>query len=399
MLADAEKRTMRNKLKIILLALGLVILTGCNNGKTTESVFSETAQSYCEANTLKNRYVVQWEDGTITVEKTDAHVSDDYFRETFVKNNLALIKHVDRDFQIKLRTTTSSDVQATATNLSWGPERMEADKVWSQGYTGQGVKVGVVDGMVDASHVQLSGNVISAEQFNNEVNNPNLNVHGTHVAGIIAADPNLGPVGGVAPSAKILSGQFISNAGGGSLGEAILAMNSVANKGAKIINMSWGGAGCVTSLKDAVQSLSNRGILIVTAAGNDGTNSDYSPDYPAAFRLANQINVAATTIDDRFISFSNRGIHTVNVAAPGVSIYSTIPGNRIDDMDGTSMAAPMVSGAAALLWSAVPAATAQQIKQAIYSSVDMYPEYQVSTRGRVNVKKALDALRAMLISP
>ena len=391
---------MRNNLQIFLLALGLVILTGCNNGKTKESVFSENAQSFCEANTLKNRYVVQWEDGSITVEKSKAGQSDDEFRETFVKDNLALIKHVDRDFQIRVRPMAkSSDVQTSATNLSWGPERMQADLVWAQGYKGQGVRVGVVDGMVDPSHVQLSNNIVSAEQFNNEINDPNLNVHGTHVAGIIAADPNFGPVGGVAPSAKILSGQFISNSGGGSLGEAILAMNSVANKGAKIINMSWGGAGCVTSLKDAVESLSNRGILIVTAAGNEGVNSDYSPDYPAAFRLANQINVAATTIDDRFISFSNRGIHTVNVGAPGVSIYSTIPGNRIDDMDGTSMAAPMVSGAAALLWSAVPAATAQQIKQAIYSSVDIYPEYQVSTRGRVNVKKALDALRAMLSSP
>ena len=391
-------RSLRNKLQICLLALGLVILTGCNNGKTKESVFSENAQATCATNTLKNRYVVQWEDGTITVETTDKHISDDHFRETFVKDNLALIKHVDRDFEIKLKATSSSDVHTTASNLSWGPERMEADQVWAQGYRGQGVKVGVVDGMVDQTHVQLAGNVISAEQFNNEVNDPNLNVHGTHVAGIIAADPNLGPVGGVAPSAKIISGQFISNAGGGSLGEAILAMNSVASKGAKVINMSWGGAGCVSSLKDAVQSLSDRGILIVTAAGNDGVNSDFSPDYPAAFRLANQINVGASTIDDRFISFSNRGIHTVNVTAPGVSIFSTIPGNRIDDMDGTSMAAPMVSGAAALLWSAVPAATAQQIKQAIFSSVDVYPEFQVSTRGRVNVKKALDALRAMLSS-
>lgn len=385
----------------MMLVLGLVALTGCNNGKTKESVFSESAQAYCESNTLSNRYVVQWEDGTITVEKTELGTTDDEFRETFVKDNLSLIKHVDRDYQIRIRplAASASDVQAQATGLSYGPERIGADQVWAQGYKGQNVKVGVVDGMVDSSHVQLSGNVISNEQFNNEINDPYLNIHGTHVAGIIAADPTKGPVTGVAPSAKIIVGQFISNAGGGSLGEAILAMNSVADKGAKVINMSWGGAGCVSSLKDAVTTLSNRGILIVTAAGNDGVNSDYSPDYPAAFRLENQINVAATTSDDRFISFSNRGYHTVNIGAPGVGIFSTIPLNRIDDMDGTSMAAPMVTGAAALLWSAVPSATAQQIKQALYSSVDVFSEYQVSTRGRINVKKALDALRAMLSSP
>jgi subtilisin family serine protease len=391
---------MRNKIQLALLVLGLVILTGCNNGKSKESVFSETAQASCVSNSLSNRYVVQWEDGSITVETTDHGTTDNDFRESFVKDNLALIKHVDRDYKIQLRpmAKSSDDVQANAATLSWGPTKIGAEQVWAQGYKGQGVKVGVIDGMVDSTHVQLANNVISNEQFNQETNNPNLNTHGTHVAGIIAADPNLGSVGGVAPSAKILAGQFIGNGGGGSLGDAILAMNSVANKGAKIINMSWGGAGCVASLKDAVTALSDRGILVVTAAGNEGVNSDYTPDYPAAFRLANQINVAATTSDDRFISFSNRGYRTVNIGAPGVGIYSTIPGNRIDDMDGTSMAAPMVSGAAALLWSAVPAATAQQIKQALFSSVDVYSEYQVSTRGRVNVKKALDALRAMLSS-
>lgn len=393
---------MKNNLQIVMLVLGLAALTGCNNGKSKESVFSETAQTYCQQNTLSNRYVVQWEDGSITVEKTAMGTSDEDFRETFVKDKLALIKHVDRDYQVHIRpmaAASSNDVQTESTGLSWGPQKIGAEQVWAQGYKGQGVKVGVVDGMVDSTHVQLSGNVISNQQFNTEVNDPYQNIHGTHVAGIIAADPTKGPVYGVAPSAKIVAGQFISNSGGGSLGDAIVAMNSVADKGAKIINFSWGGASCVTSLKDAVTALSDRGILIVTAAGNDGVNSDYSPDYPAAFRLANQINVAATTSDDRFISFSNRGYNTVNIGAPGVAIFSTIPMNGAENMDGTSMAAPMISGAAALLWSAVPAATAQQIKQAMFSSVDFFSEYQVSTRGRVNVKKALDALRAMLSSP
>lgn len=387
-----------------LLALGLAVLTSCNTGKTPENTFPENAQAYCQSSALSNRYVVQWEDGSYTIEKTSDGMTDEEFRQSFVKDNLALIKHVDRDHHVQIQplkqqATGSSDEVHQFAGLSWGPDKIEADLLWQQGYKGQGVKVGVVDGMVDYTHSQLANNVISAEQFNGEMNDPSVNIHGTHVAGIIAADPTQGPIEGVAPSAKIVSGQFIGNNGGGSLGDAILAMNSVANKGVKVINFSWGGAGCVSNLRDAVQALSDRGILVVTAAGNAGKNSDYEPDYPAAFRLANQINVAATTIDDRFISFSNRGYRTVNVGAPGVSIYSTIPGNRIDDMDGTSMAAPMVAGAAALLWSAIPSATAQQIKQALYAGVDEYPEYQVSTRGRINVKKALDALREMLSSP
>lgn len=392
---------MQSLVKTISLALGLALLAACEGGKTPKSTFPENAQAYCQSNTLANRYVVQWEDGSITVETTPKGTTDDEFRDTFVQDNLEKIKHVDRDYKIRIKpmSVDSEDVQTSSLGLSWGPEKIQADQVWQEGFRGQGVYVGVIDGMVDYTHMQLANAVISAEQFNNETNNPSRNIHGTHVAGIIAADPNAGPLAGVAPMAKIISGQFIGNDGGGSLGDAIIAMNSVASKGAKVINMSWGGAACVSSLRDAVQALSNRGILIVTAAGNEGVNSDYDPDYPAAFRLENQINVAASTIDDGFISFSNRGFHTVNIAAPGVDIYSTIPGNSIQQMSGTSMAAPMISGAAALLWSAVPSATAQQIKQALFSSVDVYPEYQVSTRGRVNVKKALDALRSMLSSP
>lgn len=382
--------------RFIFLALSLVIITGCGNKKTTETVFDSSTQAFCEANTIANRYVVHWEDGSFSVEETAEGTTDDEFRKTFVEENLQAIKKVDRDYRIQIK---NSELQiANSTGLSWGPEKIQAPQVWAQGFTGQNIKVGVVDGMVDATHSQLVHAVISAEQFNSEINNPAVNTHGTHVTGIIAANPNAGPVAGVAPQAQILSGQFIGNTGGGSLGDAILAMNSVANKGARIINMSWGGAGCVTSLRDAVENLSRRGILIVTAAGNEGVNSDFNPDYPAAFRLENQINVAASTIDDRFISFSNRGYRTVNIVAPGVSIYSTIPGNRIEMMDGTSMAAPMVSGAAALLWSAIPEATVQQIKQALYLSVDTNSDYQVSTRGRLNVKKALDTLRSMFVS-
>lgn len=388
--------------KTTLLVICLVAVSSCDNSKTSERVFpNEAASSACESSTLSNRYVVQWEDGSYTVEKTAPGTTDEDFRNSFVDKNLANLKHVDRDYEIKIHIEQAStnDVHEFAGAMTWGPEKIEANSAWAQGYYGQGIKVGVVDGFVDETHVQLSGNVLSSEQFNSETNDPNINIHGTHVAGIIAADPNKGFVTGVAPKAKILAAQFIGNEGGGSLGDAILAMTSVANKGAKIINMSWGGAPCVSNLRSALETLSNRGILIVTAAGNDGKNSDINPDYPAAFNLLNQINVAASTVDDFFAYFSNRGYRTVHVAAPGANIYSTIPGNNTKSMDGTSMAAPMVSGAAALIWSAFPNASSQQIKQALYSSVDTNYDYQVNTRGRINVRKALDTLKNMLSSP
>lgn len=386
---------------VFFLVLISFVLLGCDNGKTTETVFPNTALAACASQAVQQRYIVQWEDGRYTIETTPEGVSDEQFKDSFVKKNLALLKYVEKDYRVRVIKNSSDRVEQAAVNLNWGPAKIEADYLWNLGFTGRNIKVGVVDGFVDASHVQLAGNIFSAEQFNSETNNPALNKHGTHVAGIIAADPRYGSVGGVAPSAQIISGQFIGNDGGGSLGDAIIAMNSVANKGARVINMSWGGAPCVQNLQSAVKALSDRGILIVTASGNEGVNSDYSPTYPAAFSFLNQINVAASTTDDFLISFSNRGYRTVNVAAPGVGIYSTVPGNRIESMDGTSMAAPLVAGTAALLWSAFPNASSQQIKSAIYSSIDIPSgrDFQVSTRGRINARKAYDQLRLMLTSP
>ena len=389
---------MSNVLRIFVLVFFSFFVFSCDNSKTTETVFPAQATSAaCTSSAIANRYVIQWEDGTYTVHKTEENVDDETFRNTFVKDNLALIKHIDRDSKVSIKQSPTSEVSQLENVATWGPVKIEAPNVWSQGIYGQGILVGIVDGMVDASHIQLQSNVVSAQQFNDEANNPNLNIHGTHVAGIIAADPNKGSVTGVAPSAKIVAGQFIGNDGGGSLGDAIVAMNYVASQGVKVINMSWGGAPCVQNLKSALQDLSNRGILIVTASGNEGVNSDYSPTYPAAFMLNNQINVAASTTDDYMIYFSNFGLKTVNIMAPGVNIFSTIPGNKIEALDGTSMAAPMVTGTAALIWSAFPNATSQQIKAAILGSVDTTrPGINVSTRGRINARKALDKLRSML---
>lgn len=386
----------KNKIHVLASAvLGLVFLSGCNNGKTASSVTSQNNSDACMAAALAHRYVVQWEDGTYTVEYGK---SDEDFKKNFTEKKLALIKHVDRDHRIQLKIQNTNQATAMAGGgLNWGPDKVEAPAVWSQGFHGENILVGVVDGMIDSTHPQLAPNILSVQQFNSEINNPSLNKHGSHVSGIIAADPSAGPVTGIAPKAKIIGGQFIANDGGGSLGDAIIALNSVADRGAKIINMSWGGAPCVQNLKSAVEQLSNRGIILVTAAGNEGTNSDYSPSYPANFGVLNQLNVAATTVDDLMIYFSNRGYRSVNIGAPGVGIFSTVPGNKTEAMDGTSMAAPLISGVAALLMSARPNATAQQIKMAILNSVDVGANsLQVSSRGRVNARKALAALQTVL---
>ena len=417
----------------VFLFLGFVALS-CAQNKTAESVFSTQSANVCGKQASQSRFIVQWEDGRFTVETES---SAEKFRSGFVTKNLRGIKHVDYDYRVQLtpqeNLAQSGEASAQALDMNWGPTMIQADQLWAQNIKGDGVIVAVVDGMVDVNHRQLQGNIainngeiasngIDDDQngfvddykgikVNSEVNDPARNQHGTHVAGIIAADPAFGPVQGVAPRAKILPAQFIGNepsngqGASGSIGDAIIAMNYAASRGAKIINMSWGVGPCVQlpTLQAALQQLSNQGILLVTAAGNGdsrsvGYNVDIYPTYPSAYNLLNQINVAASTISDSMIGFSNYGAISVHIAAPGVNIYSTIPNNGVASLSGTSMASPMTAGAAALLWGAIPNASANQIKQAILKSVDIpsAKPFDVLSRGRLNVNNALVELKKVM---
>ncbi|WII73069.1 S8 family peptidase [Bdellovibrio sp. 22V] len=365
---------------------------------------------------IQNKFIVQWEDGKFTVETAE---NAEAFTKNFVEPNLEKIRFVefDRDLQLEKPQT----VQATAFGDSWGQDKIGARSLWSKGIYGQNIKVAVVDAYVDYTHPQLAPRIAvnTAEVPNNgrdddgngviddyygasfvsiPSSNPNVSAHGSHVAGIIAADNRYGSIEGVAPRSLIIPAQFIANDGGGSLGDAVLALQYSASRGAKIINASWGGAPCVASLRNAFIELQNKGILVIVAAGNDGRDVDVYPEFPASFNLSSQITVAASSVSDFMTSWSNSGFQTVHVAAPGERILSTVPGNTTAYMDGTSMAAPFVSGAAALLWSAKPSATALQIKSALLQSVDVSTghEFKVNTRGRINVEKALEALQQLV---
>jgi subtilisin family serine protease len=236
--------------------------------------------------------------------------------------------------------------------------------------------------------------------FLGNTNNPSAlvsssNGHGTHVSGIIAADHTQGPVEGLAPGAQIIPANFMDSTGSGSLGTAIVALQYVAQRGAKVINASWGGSACSQSLKNVMSSLSSQGVLLVVAAGNNGEDIDSSPDYPANFNFANQLNVASTTENDIMDTWSNYSYNLVHLGAPGDTIYSTFPGATQAYMSGTSMATPMVTGTAALLWSFRPTATAAQIRQAILSGVDLRG-LATTTKGRLNVSNSMTALKALV---
>ncbi len=231
------------------------------------------------------------------------------------------------------------------------------------------------------------------------------NRHGTHVAGIIGASSNnqVG-VAGVNWRVKIIGAKFMNASGNGSVADAIRALDyctslkrlfldSGGRRGANILatNNSWGGNNFSQALFDAIKRSSDAGILFIAAAGNSATNNDTTPFYPAGYNLPNIIAVAATDARDRRAIFSNYGANSVEMGAPGADILSTIPGSRYASYNGTSMAAPFVSGAVALLWSYDRSLSASQIRLRLMNTGDPVAalEGRTITGRRLNLLNAL----------
>jgi subtilisin family serine protease len=417
------------KLYLISILL-LFILSSCQKEKTTESVFAQSADP-CLGAANEKRYIVQWEDGRFSIENGE---SKEQFKNTFVKANLAGIKKVQTDYQLKVFSEDKlnsyskkiTQFQAQLETPTWHIYDIGADKVWEQNVKGSGVLVGVVDAWIDRSHPQLKTrlHINDGEIANNGIDDDGNGyiddydgydfspdrektdrtaVHGSHVAGIVLADPNEGLAQGVAPEAKLIAAPFMVDSGSGSLGDAILALQYTADQGAKIINNSWGSCGKVEVLENAFKEISDRGVLIVTAAGNEGVDVDNVPVFPSSYNLPNQLNIAASGVDGYMTYWSNRGFRKVQFAAPGDNIFSIIPFAATEEgsgyLSGTSMSAPVVSGAAALLWSAFPEATANQIRSALVSSVEVVPgkENRTETKGKLNVYNAYEKLKQNLL--
>ena len=285
----------------------------------------------------------------------------------------------------------------------------EAWKVPTSG-TAEEVIVAVIDSGVDYNHLDLLENIwknpdtsapdVRGYDFhNNDADPMDDNGHGTHVAGTIAAANNGQGVVGVNWTAKIMPLKFLDSSGSGSTSNAIRAVDYAVAKGAKLSNNSWGGGGYSQALYDAINRANAAGSLFVAAAGNGGSdgvgdNNDTTPHYPSSYNLDNIIAVASTTRTDSKSGFSNYGLKSVDLAAPGASIYSTLPGGTYGSKSGTSMATPQVSGALSLLLSkesTLPdtAAEAAAAKAAILSSVDKTSALagKVVSEGRLNVSR------------
>jgi subtilisin family serine protease len=204
-------------------------------------------------------------------------------------------------------------------------------------------------------------------------------------------------VTGVAWDVNIMALKFLDENGEGNTADAANAIDYAVQHGARVVNASWGGPSFSQALYGAIRRAGERGTLVVAAAGNEGVNADNRPDYPAAFDLPNIVSVAATDRTDRLLDFSNYGAKSVDLAAPGDDVTSTVPSladpTGYAAFSGTSMAAPFVSGAAALYLSRFPGASVDQIKSALLSTVDKLPTLSGKsvTGGRLNLARALGA--------
>ncbi len=238
-------------------------------------------------------------------------------------------------------------------------------------------------------------------------NNPSDSLgHGTHVAGTIGAIGNnsIG-VTGVNWRTSLMSLKFLDQNNQGDTASAIAAINYATMMrtqyatNVRVLNSSWGQSGSPNSvLRNSIQAAGDSGILLVAASGNgnvlgQGVDNDRTPFYPASYDVESIVAVAASDNRDNLASFSNFGTRGVDIAAPGVGVRSTLPGGRYGEANGTSMATPLVSGTAALIWSELPQATVAEVRRAILDSVDQKPEFAnlVAAGGRLNASGAIES--------
>ncbi len=294
---------------------------------------------------------------------------------------------------------------------------MNAFEAWDVS-TGGGTIIAVIDTGLDVTHPdivpnlwtnpgEIAGNGVDDDNngyiddvhgydfVHNDGDPDDREGHGTHVAGTAAAsgDDGFGVVG-AAFDAKIMGLKFMDRGAGGYSSMAAAAIHYAVNHGADVINASWGGYGQSSAIRNAIAYAESRGVMFVAASGNQGNNNDGSGMYPASYTLNNIISVAASDRRDQLANFSNYGASSVDLAAPGVSIVSTVPGGDWSYMDGTSMASPMVAGVVALMVSADPNASLSDIRDALLSSTEPLAGGSdgVTTGGRVDAFGALTSL-------
>ena len=292
---------------------------------------------------------------------------------------------------------------------------ISATRAWDVTTGSSSVLVGVIDTGIDYTHPDLAGNVFTNpgeipdnhidddgngfvddvhgyDFVNNDGDPMDDHFHGTHVSGTIGAIGNNGVgVVGVNWHVRIIGIKFLDAGGGGTTDNAVRAIDYAVRMGVKVINASWGGGGQSEALRQAIQSAGEAGVLFVAAAGNSGQDTDVFPSYPASYDVATIISVASSDDNDRRSGFSNYGLTTVDLAAPGENILSTMPFGGYGFLSGTSMATPHVVGTLGLIYARFPNISAMAAKSLLLARVDPVPAFDgvVATGGRLNAFMAV----------
>ncbi|TSD01109.1 MAG: subtilase family serine protease [Parcubacteria group bacterium Athens0714_25] len=389
--------------------------------KNNFSSMKKVADIHSEKDKINNKISARGIDRIFLVK---SEKNFDILKITEKLNKNSDIEYAEPNFKLNAFETIPNDVSFPElwgmhnTGQDGGVEDADIDapEAWDR-TTGSGdVVVAVIDTGIDYNHPDLAQNIWNNPSeiagdgidndgngfiddihgwdfYNNDSDPMDDRYHGTHCAGTIGAVGNNGiGVAGVNWNIKMMPVKFLSASGSGTTEGAIQSIVYAAVTGADIMSNSWGGGDYSMAEEDAISFANDMGILFVAAAGNSGSNNDLIANYPSNYDIPNVIAVAATDYDDAKADFSNFGLGTVDLGAPGVYIYSTVLNGEYAYLSGTSMATPHVSGVAGLIKSKYPNANASEMKMRILNNVDVVPGLvgKTVTGGRLNAFTSLD---------
>ncbi len=354
-----------------------------------------------------------------------------------LKSNLNKKNLTNRNFEPSVVTSKVNEVENEPSALfndpaisqAWGLKKSDAARAWSITKGSRDIVVAIIDTGIDVKHEDLKNNIWTNpgetgkdkngrdkatnriddddNGFVDDVNGWNFvsnnnklddnHGHGTHVAGILGAEAGNGKgIIGIAPEVSLMILKYydplVNNSD--NLKNTIKAIHYAIKMGAVIINYSGGGTEYSQDEFEAVQAAEKKGILFVAAAGNERSNSDQFHYYPADYKLSNIISVTALDPSLEVLASSNYGIETVDLAAPGQNILSTLPASTYGFLTGTSQATPFVSGAAVLIMAKKPGFKYTDVKKHILSTGDAFTNLASKTRSsrKLNLYKCLTVL-------
>lgn len=418
--------------QVLFLLLLAATLNACDNSANESKKFNEkTSNKICLQTKVKNEFIVQWKNGTTS--KINGLTQEKFIKE-FIPKNFDLIETAEPNYELNIENNLVS-LSNSCPRGNWAINNINVEMFWENNLTGKDVVIAVSDSGIDISHPALKNRIaynegelgLDSEGNDKSTNNiddddngyvddyygydffsndsiPNDNSgHGTAVSSLIVAEHEafadaLGKKQnffGIAPKAKIIPIKFIDRVAGDTQ-SALNSLKYAMARKADIINTSWGGNDCSTILTSYIRSLEKQNVLIVAASGNNGWDLDNlgarPPVYPASLNLKNQITVGSIGYFNNRSSFSNYGNNSVELFAPGSKINVLAPGNKSACVDGTSFAAPIVSGALALLKEAYPEANNFEIKKLLLDNVRQDPNYINLTNGTLDLSQLLPKL-------